>query len=231
MRIGIFTDAHYSSQTLSCGKRFNSQSFKKMQRAYDFFSEKRCELIVCLGDLIDTEPTAKREIENLKAIATILHSSPIPTVCVMGNHDAFVMTPQDFYSALDLQPPRDVYRHNRNLIFLDACYFKSGAHYAPGDSDWRDSYLPDEEDLQRRLGNAEGKTYLFLHQNIDPSIKKDYRIGNADAIAKILCQSGKDITVFQGHYHKGAESQQDGITYSTLPAMCESENGFWIFDL
>ena len=55
MKIGLFADAHYSSQEITCGKRYNSLSLEKIRQAYRFFAEKDCDLIVCLGDLIDRE--------------------------------------------------------------------------------------------------------------------------------------------------------------------------------
>ena len=52
----MFSDAHYSSAA-STGLRLNNQSLRKIREAYACFAEQGCELVVCLGDLIDTEPT------------------------------------------------------------------------------------------------------------------------------------------------------------------------------
>ena len=231
MRIGIFTDAHYSSQKITCQNRYNSQSLRKISDAYDFFVKEECELIVCLGDLIDTESTVEKEIENLREISKILNSVSIPTLCLMGNHDAFVLTPEDFYSALKLDPPGDIHKNGRNLIFLDACCFKSGKHYAPGDSDWTDSYLPYEDALRTKLSKTTDKAYIFIHQNIDPDIREDHRIFNSASVFDIISQSGVVNTVFQGHYHPGHRSEHNGVRYVTLPAMCENECAYWIFDI
>ena len=36
--------------------------------------------------------------------------------------------------------------------------------------------------------------------------------------------------VFQGHYHPGFSSEHNGVKYFTIPAMCENENTFFIYD-
>ena len=69
MKIGIFTDSHYSSKEVTCGRRYNSQSFRKMQVAYDVFAAEKCDLVICLGDLTDVEDSHGKEVENLKKCA------------------------------------------------------------------------------------------------------------------------------------------------------------------
>ena len=88
MKLGIFTDAHYSSAPLTCGRRYNNQSLRKIKEAYAYFADEGCDLIVFLGDLSDPEDTREQEFGNLEDIAAIMHGTPIPTVCLIGNHDA-----------------------------------------------------------------------------------------------------------------------------------------------
>ena len=47
---------------------------------------------------------------------------------------------------------------------------------------------------------------------------------------EIFEKSGKVKSVFQGHYHKGAENETGGIKYITLKAMCENEKAYYIID-
>jgi hypothetical protein len=70
MKLGIFTDSHYSSHTITGlnKRRRNSQSLKKIKEAYDFFAAENCDLVICLGDLIDKEDSHQKEIDNLKEI-------------------------------------------------------------------------------------------------------------------------------------------------------------------
>ena len=231
MKLGIFTDPHYSSQEITCGVRYNSLSLGKIREAYEFFAKENCDIIVCLGDLTDFEDSHEREKENLEAIAAVINACPIPTLCVMGNHDAFAFTQEEFYSVLRGCRPENRNIDGKELIFLDACYMKSGRHYVPGDSDWTDTLLPEEEKLREMLGSAEGEAFIFIHQNIDGEISEDHCLHNREKAAEIIENSRKVNTVFQGHYHPGHESVHSGVKYITLPAMCEGEGRYYIYDI
>ena len=229
MKLGIYTDPHYSSQAVTCGVRYNSRSLEKIRRAYRSFALARCDLAVCLGDLIDKEPDHAAEIENLKRIAAVFRASSVPTVCLMGNHDAFAFTQEEFYGILgDACRPRDRVLDGKRLVFLDACYFRSGARYRPGDSDWTDTYYPFEEALSAALASSRAEVYVFVHQNLDPAAEPRCRIANAAQVNRILSDSGKVRAVYQGHYHPGCRSVRNGIRFITFPAMCESDDAFFI---
>lgn len=231
MKIGIFADPHYSSAALTCGKRYNSRSLDKIKDAYAQFEREGCDLAVCLGDLIDTEATREQEIANLREIAAVMQAASMPTVCLMGNHDAFTLTEGEFYGALGIPAPRDLTMDGRHLFFLDACYFRDGRHYAPGDSDWTDTDYPHTAALRAALAAVEGDAHIFIHQNISPAAEARHRLASAEEIHAILRDSGKVKTVFEGHYHHGAHTVWDGVEYRTLPAMCEGEDRFFIFEI
>ncbi|MBQ7378060.1 MAG: metallophosphoesterase [Clostridia bacterium] len=231
MKLGIFTDAHYSSAPLTCSRRYNNQSLRKIREAYDYYASEDCDLIVCLGDLTDTETTAKQEISNLADIAAIMHSIPIPTVCLMGNHDTYAFEREKFYEILGRSPVSELHLHGRRLLFLDACYSRDGRPYTPGKVDWKDTFFPLEADLRTMLADSAEDTYIFVHQNIDPAIDPSHKIHNADALFSMIGDSGCVKTVFQGHYHPGHRAQYGSVDYVTLPAMCENEFAYWIFDI
>ena len=100
MKLGIFTDAHYCSAALRCGRRQCSRSLDKIRAAYAAFAEAGCERIICLGDLTDFEDSREKETENLRAIAQVIGACAIPTFCLMGNHDAFTCTREEFYGVI-----------------------------------------------------------------------------------------------------------------------------------
>lgn len=231
MKIGVYTDSHYSSQRVSCGCRYNCQSLRKIREAYAHFEQKGCEWVICLGDLIDTESTTQKEVENLSAIAEVIRSSAVPTVCLMGNHDAFTLTPAVFYQTLGLPAPQELHLQGKRLLFLDACYFRNGQHYGPGGGDWTDTFYPDAEGLLSKLKESDEDTYVFVHQNIDPAVDHNHRIANADTLFAHINHSRTVKAVFQGHYHPGYRSEYHGVRYVTLPAMCENENAFFVFDI
>ena len=228
MKIGIFTDPHYSSQTLTCKRRYNSRSLEKIREAYRFFLRERCDLVVCLGDLTDREVSHAQELRNLEALAELIRSQPVETVCLMGNHDAFSFTQEEFYGVLGGCRPENRHLGEKNLIFLDACYFTGGRHYMPGDTDWTDTCYPFVEDLKKQLRQAKGDIYVFVHQNLDPNVRQDHCLSNSEQINELLRSTPGVKAVFQGHYHRGRESLLNGIRYITFPAMCEGEQAYFI---
>ena len=230
MKVGFFTDSHYSSQAVTCTNRYNNQSLRKILEAYDYFVRENCDLVICLGDLTDKDTDHAREITNLQEMAEVIHSCPIPTICLMGNHDAFSFTADAFYDILGCRP-QTMEAEGKRLIFLDACYFKSGQHYQPGDSDWTDTFYPFTPELKQQLAGYDGDIYVFLHQNIDPTIRQDHMLHNAAEINRILAESGRVKAVFQGHYHWGKTSSHGGIRYITFPAMCENEHCYFVDEL
>ena len=231
MKIGIFTDSHYSSQKITCGNRYNSKSLEKIKTAYDYFESQKCDLVVCLGDLIDKEASHEKEVENLKNVAKIISKSSLKTICLMGNHDAFAFTEAEFYEILSDCKPENVKTEEKTLLFLDACYFKNGNHYLPGDTDWTDTFYPHTHDLKKQLEEATGDVYIFVHQNLDPTIREDHSVYNAAEINTLLLNSGKVKMVFQGHYHTGNKCIYNNIRYLTLPALCENENAYFIEEI
>lgn len=231
MKLGLFSDPHYSTQEITCGCRYNSRSLDKMRQAYEAFSAAGCDLVLCLGDLTDIENNHQQEIANLRAAAEVIHGVDVPTVCLMGNHDAFAFTPEEFYNLLGGCEPTNRTVDGKTLLFLDTCYFQSGRHYAPGDTDWTDTCLPNPTALEDSLAAATGEVYVFLHQTVDPGISADHRLSNDKEVRRILTRSGKVKAVYQGHYHPGYQSRQDGINYVTLPAMCEGSQNYYIVEV
>lgn len=231
MKIGIFTDFHYSSREITCGKRYNSRSLEKIKQAYAVFEAEKCELVICLGDLIDKEASHEKEVENLKEVAKIIKGSPIKTVCLMGNHDAFAFTETEFHEIIGDCKPKTVKAEGKTLLFLDACYFKNGNHYLPGDTDWKDTFYPHIEVLKTQIDEATGIVYLFMHKNVDPNVREDHRLYNFHEINRILQESKKVKAVYQGHYHPGMESKHGNMEYFTFPAMCENEDAYYVLNI
>ncbi len=241
MKLGIFTDSHYSSATLTCGKRYNSASLGKIAEAYEYFAAEGCETVICLGDLIDREPDHEREIQNLAAVARVIRSSGLPTLCLPGNHDAFALGRDEFYGILGevCRPPQMLTRDGVTLLFLDTCYYSDGTPYSPGQGNWKDTFLPRVSELPALLAAAEGDIYVFMHQNIDPALPENHRLSNDAAVRRALNSarvrapegSGRVRAVLQGHYHKGARNTHGGIDYITFPAMCEGEGRRWVYEI
>lgn len=232
MKIGIFTDSHYSSSKLTCGCRYNNQSLRKIKEAYDFFEKEKCELVVCLGDLIDKENDKDREVKHLKEIADVITSYAMKTIVLMGNHDCFCFDREEFYAILEKCRPETFCLENKVLWFLDACYTKEGKRYTPPEGNWTDTCLPDLGKIGQELAQFSSESiYIFLHQNVDGNIQEDHRVYNAAEFRALIENDGRVKTVYQGHYHAGMETKQNGIRYVTFPAMCQKEQAYYIENL
>lgn len=232
MKLGLFADSHFSTAELTCGNRYNSQGLARIEKACRQFVEAGCDRIVCLGDLIDHEPVHETEVDNLKKVAQVFRNCPVPVTVIMGNHDAFSFTREEFYGILGEEcRPADLYGEAVSLLFADACYFHNGKPYGPGDSDWTDTCIPDTEELRKRIEAATGNVYLFLHQNLDPTVESHHILSNAPDIRQILEQSGKVRAVCQGHYHPGNKTGRNGIQYFTLPSLCTYEDAVEIITI
>ncbi len=231
MKIGFFTDSHYSSALITCGTRYNKQSLRKIEEALRFFKAEQCDRVICLGDLIDHEKDQNLLISNLQAVSEQFHASSVPYTVLMGNHDCFSVTQDMFYSILGEQArPKPFVCEKETFLFLDACHYANGEHYSPEKAhDWRDTNFPSPATLRDELEAIPGPVYVLMHQNLDPEIPGSHRPNNDQAVRKVLEDSGKVKTVFQGHYHPGHENRVNRIEYITLPAMCEYENAFFLY--
>ncbi|MBQ7088824.1 MAG: metallophosphoesterase [Clostridia bacterium] len=220
MKIGLFSDPHYSSQELTGGNRRNSLSLGKMRDALRYFEAQGCDRVICLGDLTDSETTKEKEIANMGEIAALFAACSLPITVMMGNHDAYVFTAEEFYALLGGCNPVDVHEEGLHLLFLDTNYTSRGERYQPQSFHWDDVSLPDPDGLRQKLAACDGDVYLFMHQNIDPAIPAaDHRLANADEVCAIIEESGKVKAVYQGHYHWGNRFEHNGVAYVTLPAM------------
>ena len=220
MKIGLFSDPHYSSQELTCGNRRNNLSLGKMRRALEYFTAQGCDRVICLGDLTDTEDTKEKEIANMREIAALFGEFAVHITVIMGNHDAYVFTAAEFYALLGGCEPAPIHEDDVHLLFPDTNYTAAGVKYTPHGFHWDDVGLPDPDALREELAALDGDVYLFMHQNIDPAIPAaDHRLANADTVCALVEDSGKVRAVYQGHFHWGNRSERNGVEYVTLPAM------------
>ena len=225
MKIGLFSDPHYSSQELTGGNRRNNLSLGKMRAALERFAAAGCDRAICLGDLTDTEDTKEQEIANMRQIAALFSDFSMPITVVMGNHDAYVFTADEFYDLLGGCEPVDIHEEGKHLLFLDTNYTAQGVKYTPHGFHWDDVGLPNPDNLREQLAALDGDVHIFMHQNIDPAIPaQDHRLANADEVCAIIEGSGKVKAVYQGHYHWGNRSHRGGVAYITLPAMAVYED-------
>ena len=236
MKLGLFTDPHYSTKELACKTRRPSLSYAKIKDAMEHFANERVDAVICLGDLVDDCGSVEENVEAIKRITALIRSFNVTFYCMMGNHDYQNFTRTDFDKYTDgAYPPFSIEMGKSLLIFLDCNYRKCGRIYAPDDVDWKDTRLPDGQlQKMRELIEAspEKDVYVLSHQNIDSGIRADHVTDNAEDIRAVLNSFANVRAVIQGHYHHGHDNVIDGTKYHTLPAMCEGEGSYFeIFEV
>jgi len=229
LKIGLIADPHYSSDE-RIGNRYPCRSLDKIYSAAKAFKSANVDLILCLGDMINDE--AGRNEENLRRISQPL-VSVTECLLVQGNHDRELFTAEQLAKITGMTvSPCSVMRSGIRIITLDGNFCGDGSPYRLHDTDWTDTFLPENQLglLRSSLAESGEDAYVFIHQCLDPNAEAHHIIRNAAEIRAVIAASEKVKGVYQGHYHPGLESTVDGIPYHTLPAMCE--DGMWsVIDL
>lgn len=229
MKIGLFADSHYCNEE-EIGTRRPIKSLEKLKRAIADFNANHVSLVICLGDLINTDiGNDVRNLENVRTVAAVLKTLEAPLYCVLGNHDLEAMG-ADAFEALGgfRSAPLALTCEGLLLILLDANYRRDGQPYTKGYNDWTDTFIPESQLdwLKNILKNGSGPAYVFIHQNTDDAGRPGdpHLVANAAQVRGIIEESGRVKAVYQGHYHYGYFQEINGIPYITLRAMCEVDN-------
>lgn len=228
MKIGLFTDTHYSDKTVPSDNRNHALSYDKVARAMEYFKENGVSLVICLGDLTDDCENIRNNKNALRKISELINSYGIQFFSLMGNHDYLSFTRKEFQNITHAFPPFTYGTEGSILVFLDCNYEVSGRIYKKRNVDWTNTYLPKKQQkmLKNVIDTENRDIYVFSHQNFDTEIDKNHIVRNADEVLSIL-KGGNVKAVFQGHYHKGHETVIEGIKFRTLGATCEKTDGYY----
>jgi predicted MPP superfamily phosphohydrolase len=213
------TDLHYADKDAR-GTRYYRESLAKCVEAAKRFDEEKPDLVVELGDLIDSGSSLDVEKGYLKQIdkkfAHVKHH------CVMGNHCVENLTKPEFLEIVGQE--RSYYSFDAtgyHLVILDACFTSDGKPYGRKNFAWADAKMPpaELEWLAADLHQTTNKALVFVHQCLD--VGPPFGVKNGAEVRKILEESGKVLAVMQGHYHFGNYQEIGGIHYCTLAAVVE----------
>jgi alkaline phosphatase len=227
LTFGVFTDAHYAEREPAIGRHY-ADSPAKLAALLAEFTAARADLLLNLGDLIDTSPTPAAELAALRALAAQLAATGIPCRHVLGNHDLQALTKDEVRAACAPDWTANHYAFSLDwlrVVVLDGCCLADGRDYAAGNFSWTESALPPGQLawLARELAAAPGPVLVCCHQNLDhpgPDPAPDpHFLRNAAAVRAVLHASGKVRAVLQGHYHPGRQQVLDGIPYLTFQAL------------
>lgn len=222
-RIGLFTDLHFADGVRE-GTRFCSLGLQKLRLALSDFAEANVDLVIGLGDLVDSADTIEQEAGYLEQVCAVLQESGIPVWLIPGNHCVWTLDKQQFLQVTGQASSwGKVELGGWRLLLLDGCFRNDGVSYGARNNDWRDALVSEEQ--VRWLGDelAQSRpTLVCIHQRLD--CEPPYGVANARQIRQMLEASGCVRAVYQGHEHGGAFSEIGQIPYHTLPAMVEGRD-------
>ena len=226
VRFVMATDLHYAD-TDPKGERFYRESLQKLNECVSLANDKNADFIIELGDFKDQNnpPAEKSTLTNLRTVETVFSKFNGPRYHVIGNHDTDSISKEQFLNIVENTEIRKEAKYysfdvnKQHFIVLDANYNSDGSDYDHGNFDWKDANIPPDEIewLVNDLAATSYSVIVFIHQQLDEN--GSHTVKNASVIRNILKESGKVLTVFQGHFHEGAYNKIDGIHYYTLKAM------------
>lgn len=235
LKIGLVTDIHYAARE-PAGNRHYRDSAAKLRAAVETFNREEVDLIVELGDLIDSAPTKPEELFYLHTALDILAAARAPRFFALGNHCVTALSKDDFLSACAQRAPHlSFHRSGFHLLILDSCFTSDAVPYGARDFDWKDAFIPPSqiEWLCSALSASPSPALVFLHHRLDT--EDHYSVRNAPRLRAALEQSGKVLAVFQGHNHVNDLRRINSIPYCTLTAMVEGpgldSNAYAILDV
>jgi len=235
VRVGLLTDLHYADKAPK-GSRHYRETLTKLEEAGQFFADRGADFVVELGDFIDAADSVETEMGYLRRIHSAFSAIAKERFHVLGNHCVDTLTKEEFLGQVGQEQSYFSFdRKGVHFLILDACFRSDGVPYRRKNSDWKESYLPREEQewLESDLDKATGPVILLAHQRLD---RDDvHTVRNAPEVRPILERSGKVAAVFQGHSHQNDLVTLGGIPYVTLKAMVEGSdpehNGYGLLEV
>jgi alkaline phosphatase len=221
LRIGLVTDLHYADKD-PWETRYFQESLTKLAEAAKRFDQEKPDLVVCLGDLIDSAPSLDAEKKTLAQVAKKFAPLPGKHHFVVGNHCVENLTKPEFLGIVGQE--KSYYSFDAagyHFVVLDACFNSNGAPYGRKNFKWADAKLPpaELEWLRADLRRSPLKSIVFVHQCLD--VAPPFGVQNGPEVRKILEDSGKVLAVLQGHFHWGNYQELGGLHYCTLSAVIE----------
>ena len=223
LRIGLVTDLHYADKP-AAGRRRYRQTPAKLAEAAENLTAERIEILVALGDLIDSADTVAGEQQYLETIHRELAKIGREQHYVLGNHCVERLEEDEFLGVVGQE--RASYSFDRagvHFLILDACFREDGTAYGRRNFKWTDANIPAAqlEWLEADLADGKGPAIVLVHQRLDET--ESHSVRNAARAREVLERSRRVVAVFQGHSHHNDLQEIGGIRYCTLAAMVEGE--------
>lgn len=221
MKIAVLTDIHFGHAHPPGSRRRCDMADILVERTVRRLNNLiRPDVVLVLGDLLDAGDASGAE-DRLRTLKDILDKLEAPYLAIPGNHDRDV---DQFYNVFDRPENCVDIKGVRFLPFIDP--------EEPGYNARRR-----QEDVDRIKGARDGfKGPIVALQHVclfPPDLGRltPYNYTNAADIITTLKEAGVALSV-SGHHHKGAETVvEDGVTYVTVPGLCEAPFPFMTINL
>jgi 3',5'-cyclic AMP phosphodiesterase CpdA len=235
--IGLVADAQYAQKDPNIG-RYYRNALNKLKSYQNAFITARTDFIVHLGDFIDHADTPPEGEMLIREAMEALECGGIPVHYLMGNHD-IGSVPAERLAKLWRYPNGSMYYafiHKAvKFILLNTNYNRNGIMYRPDEIVWNDVYINQEQIdwLARELAESEEERIIIFSHALLDDFADPHAVKNGADVRAVLESSNKQIVVFQGHMHRGRESETGGIPYYTLKATVDGETDFcyWLLTI
>lgn len=222
---GMVTDLH-SADLEPNANRYYRESVAKLNACVSDMNRRGVDFLIELGDFKDLGATADATLANLHAIEAVFRKFNGARYHVLGNHDMDRIPKAVTLANITntgIASGKSYYSYDVkgvHFVVLDATFRPDGTPYDSGNFKWTESLVPPAELawLESDLKKTRLPSVVFIHQLLDGD-RDAYFVKNAAAVRRVLEQSGRVHTVFQGHYHEGKYARVQGIHYYTLNAM------------
>ena len=228
VRFGVFTDSHYADlDPMGSDEptaRYYRDSVDKVRKFVEIMNARKVDFVIELGDFKDD--SGANTLAKLDEIETAFAQFDGPRYHVLGNHDADVISRDDFLSHVTntgfpvAMPHYSFTKGGVRFIVLDACYDSTMQPYDKSNP-WTDSNIPEEQLswLRGELRRSRCPTVVFCHQLLCPGGGSDYTVKQAETVRGILEGDSSVHAVLMGHTHDEAACHHNGIYYHTFGAM------------
>jgi len=209
----ILSDLHYTDRASKDSPVPEREGFLGKELAVRAVRDARRQFspdaLVLLGDLVDdgTAPGAQQDLQDL---GEALHSCfEGPILLARGNHD---LEEKAFGKVLGASPGLTHLKGISFITFWDS--------WNESDEGFRN---PEAMAVLEEAAAQPHPIVVFQHNPLHPQIDSNYPFMLTSA--GNIMSSYRDAGVFfslSGHYHPGQEPiEKDGVTYTTIPALCE----------
>ncbi len=221
----LIADPQYATRE-PLGDRYYRNSPDKIKKCAKIWRGAGVDFAVCLGDVINGEPTREMSLQAALYMQEVLISSGVPIYHVLGNHDVASVSREILYSNWNVPSPGYYAFEHKGVAFLvlDTNFDENGDRF----KDWKESYINEPQLLWllRALSEISAPVIVFSHSLLDDAPEDPHVLRNAGEVRRILEESGKVLGVFQGHKHSGDFSKTNGIPYFTLKGLVDMEYAF-----